>query len=277
MVDNLENVVDFTSDATERVKRSQALLEELYHQEINPRYRASPPRIWNILLLVSAAAVLLFTGTLFYKFNSFVYLREDVLAKQGNLEAAVQRRSNLFSNLVELTLSHAALESAIYSYAAEMRTKIIKKSSGSERLADALKTGAGKGAPNDKPGSLLGRDWTEALKALGGDGMNTSLGRLLAVVEQYPNVRISETYKQMMGALVEMENRISAKRMEYNMSMRQYNTSISKFPWKLLAKLTNFARLDYYSTPVSKKSAPIITPDIYQQLVPLVAAKQRKQ
>ena len=295
MAENLESVLDFDGDPIQRVKRSEVLLAQLYHQEIDPPFRASPPRALRALIVASSAAVLIFTGTLFYKFNNFVFLREDVLTRQGNMEAALQRRFNLFGNLVKLTLNHAALEHAIFSHTAEMRTEIIQKSGLSKKLAEALKTNAATARPNGenrsvapkdksksvdpigKAASLLGPAWTEALGSLRDGGLGAPLGRLLAVVEQYPNIQSSETYKQLMTSLVDMEDRISVRREEYNTSMRQYNTAISKFPWKLLARTTNFDRLQYFSSGGSREVPPIISPDIYQQLVPLVATKATQQ
>jgi len=207
----------------------------------------------------------------YYKINYFIMLQEDTRAKEANLEASLQRRTNLFSNLIKLTLNHAALEHAVYAHVAEMRTEIIKQSKLPDALADALTREAAKTTPGGAPAP--GRvDLDQILKTLGGEGGagESSVGRLLAMVEQYPNIKSSETYQHAMAALIEMEDRIAERRMELNESFRMYNTAVTSFPWEYLASVSGFVWKDYSHASAGKTLGPDITPDLYQQLVPLV-------
>ncbi|MBF0093077.1 MAG: LemA family protein [Alphaproteobacteria bacterium] len=269
MADQSEERWDMDEASTRRVRQSEALLVQLYRDAVEPESKIPAVRGLKIIVFASLVSMVLFAATLFFNYNTFVMLHEDVLTKDGNLHSAIQRRSNLFSNLVKLTLNHAALEHAIYSHTAEMRTEIIKKSKLPEAVAESIisQSGAQSGAQGTK-----GPDFNKVLEALsGGQGTEASLGRLLAVVEQYPNVRSSETYKDLMSSLVEMEDRIVRAREEYNNSARMYNTAISKFPWYMMAKWVNFDRAAYFDGTAA--AGPGISPELYQQLFPLVAPK----
>ncbi|CCQ72999.1 magnetosome protein MamQ [Magnetospira sp. QH-2] len=246
----------------QQARVSENILAQLYHKELDPPFRAPPVRGVRFAAIFSVVALVLFSATLFYKFNNFILLREDVYTKGGNLQAALQRRSNLFGNLVKLTLNHAALEHSIFFNASDSRADIIKES----KLPDAIAEQLLKGIPS-LPDGGLGGDWDKVLQSLNGDGsVESSLGRLLAVVEQYPDVKSAETYKEAMRSLVEIEDRIATRRMEFHMSLREYNVNVSKFPWYLLAKMTDFKRIDYFTT-TEGASAPSITPDIFEDLL----------
>jgi len=263
----------------QRAKRSEVLLTQLYRDEISPPFRVPEIRGLKTLAITSVLALVLFSGTMFFKFNAFILLREEALSREGNLESAIQRRSNLFSNLVNLTLNHASLEHSVFGHTSSARNEIIKKSDLPpeirEKLLAAGKAAEAKPEGADGPGTegnsgALPADWNKALEGLfSGGTMEGSLGRLLAVVEQYPNIQSSKTYQQAMTQLVNLEDMIATRRVEYNMSLRDYNTAISKFPWKMLADITEFKRIDYYSIDKEDRSAPLITRSMYQELVPM--------
>ncbi|GAB6051953.1 hypothetical protein JCM17960_07730 [Magnetospira thiophila] len=242
---------------------SENILAQLYHKELDPPFRAPPVRGVRFAAIFSVISLILFSATLFYKFNNFILLREEVYTKAGNLQGALQRRQNLFGNLVKLTLNHAALEHSIFFHTSDTRTNLIKKST----LPDALAEKILQGAPSAPDGGL-GGDWDKVLQTLnGGNDIQSSLGRLLAVVEQYPDVKSSETYRQAMTSLVELEDRIAERRNELHLALRDYNINVSKFPWYLLAKMTDFKRIEYFSSTESAV-APVITPTIFQNLMP---------
>ncbi|KAF0114563.1 MAG: hypothetical protein FD149_1809 [Rhodospirillaceae bacterium] len=242
----------------QKVRMSEALLADLYQNIIRSPRQVSAVRGVKIFMLVSVVSAAAFIATLFYNYNTFIMLREDVSTQHSNLEAAIQRRSNLFANLVKLTLNHAALKHSIYSHAADVRAEILHKTTSAETPGTA------------KNGGKSGADWNKVLTPLGGEtGTETALGRLLAIVEQYPNVRSSETYKTLMSALVEMEDRIVRAREEYNGVVRAYNTATSRFPWSLLARWLDFRLAEYFDGRGS--AAPVISPVLFQELLPYVA------
>jgi LemA protein len=253
----------------QRLQRSESMLEQLYREDVSPEFHVPAMRGIKLMAALSVISILLFTGTMFYKFNAFILLREDVNATRGNIEAAIQRRTNLFGNMINLTLNHASLEHAVFSYAAKMRTQIASdnpRSPGGEKeilaQAEALAKKSGVGLPGG---------WEKALKDLmGAGGTGESLGRLLAVVEKYPDVKSSQTYQHMMTSLVNMEDLIATRRREHTEALRMYNMTISKFPWKLLAHWTDFQRLEYFDTANPGKGSPLITDDTYSKLMPFL-------
>ncbi len=258
-----------SAPSEKRFRRSEVLLSRLYRDQINPRAWTPYVRGAKTMAYISVLAVVLFTGTLFFKFNSFILLREDVLSMASNLESAIQRRSNLFSNLVNLTLNHASLEHAVFTFAARMRTQIVNQGKLPADTARKLLPGSGKGGRSGAAGGAPD-DWTTALKALqNGGGEAASLGRLLAVVERYPDIQSAKTYTKMMSSLIDMEDLIAKRRMEYNTSARMFNAAISKFPWKLLAKWTHFERFAYFAAGAPGAGGPLITLDVFKQLMPL--------
>jgi LemA protein len=251
-------------DKKERMRNSRERLRELYHEEVSPGFRVPRMVAAKTLLFISLLTLLLFSATLLFKFNYFITIQEDVLAKRGHLEGAYQRRSNLFENLLKLTLNHAALEHEVFSHVADVRRDIIKKldlpPEVQKSIADSLES-------NDNPSFS---DLSKALSSMNSGSMETSIGRLLGLVEQYPDIKSSETYKQMMESLVMIEDRIVERRIEYQETIRHFNREISQFPWYLLAKATGFKRFDYFYAERGAHIRPQIHADIFERLLPMV-------
>ena len=109
MVSTYSDTEHGAASDSQRIQRSEFLLSQLYRTDVKPRFVLPDLRLVKVLAYFSLLALVLFSGTLFYKFNNFILMREDVLSKASNMESAIQRRSNLFSNLVNLTLNHASL------------------------------------------------------------------------------------------------------------------------------------------------------------------------
>lgn len=250
-------------------KHSENLLRHLYRQEIDPQFEAPRMSSTKSLLIVSILSLLLFAATTTFKVNNFIGLREAVYAKQGNLQGAMQRRLNLFGNIVKLTLSHADLEHQIFSHTANKRTEIAGKGSvtGDEPKTDAIAESIDK---LELDGLSQQESWDKILKSVSADGagasIDQSLGRLLAVVEQYPTIRSEKTYQQAMTSLVEIEDRIAENRMALHESKQMYNTAVSSWPWHILADMTGFLRMDYFEAVDKSPQAPSITSDTYKNL-----------
>ncbi len=258
---------DGQGDQMHRIRRSEVLLAELYGQKPKAQYRVRRVRGLRSMLVVSLLTIAAALSVVYYKINTFIMLQEDARSREANLEAAIQRRTNLFGNLIKLTLNHAALEHAVFSHTSEMRTEIIKHSKLPDALADAISKETARGAPagGARP------DWEGILKGLNSEGgAESSVGRLLAMVEQYPNIKSSETYQHAMAALIEMEDRIAQRRAELNESYRAYNTEVTSFPWQYLASVSGFVWKDYSHAGDGRYGSPDITPSLFQQLVPLV-------
>ena len=84
----------------------------------------------------------------------------------------------------------------------------------------------------------------------------TALGRLLAVVENYPLLRANEQFNRLMDELSGTENRIAVERMRYNEKIQEYNTSRRRFPANLTARLFGFKEYPFFDAPLEARTVP---------------------
>jgi LemA protein len=98
--------------------------------------------------------------------------------------------------------------------------------------------------------------------------VGASLSRLLAVVEQYPEIQSAATYQQLMDKLMDLENTIAQRRAEYNESVRVFNQKITNFPWIVVSKLTGFKRHEYFESSGPGRANPVLSPSTYERLLP---------
>jgi len=201
---------------------------------------------------ISAISVLVVFAFGLLRYNEFLTMREDAQSKRSNFEVEIQRRNNLFGNLINLTINHAALEDSVFTHAADKRAEGIEKSFDKK---DILK---------------LDQIWSR-------DGFGAAFGKIIAYSEKYPDIRSVKSYKFMMSSLVEMEDRISDNRVLYNESAAKFNAEIRKMPWKYLAMVTGFKEREYFhpnQESTAMINAPIVAPEMYQQLMPLAPAQR---
>jgi len=158
-------------------------------------------RVASVLLLAS------FAGGCGY--NRIQALDEQVTAAESQIKVQLQRRADLIPNLVEVVKGFAKQEVTVFSEIADARA----------RLAGAV-----------QGGNL--QEMAEANQAL-----NAPLGRLLALVENYPELKSNQNFLQLQDQLEGTENRISVARQDYNNAARQFNTFIRTFPYNLTAKM----------------------------------------
>jgi LemA protein len=228
-----------------RIRRMKALLTTMFKEEIKPkRPVVQPVKLQSVVIAVSAVAVLLLSMSSVYSYNLFINLEEQIFSNRGHVEAVLQRRANLFNNLVNIALNHATLEEDVYSHVADVRTKL------NPGVKQALSALAGAGGA-----------------ASAGD-VGASLSRLLAVVEQYPEIQSAATYQQLMDKLMDLENTIAQRRAEYNESVRVFNQKITNFPWIVVSKLTGFKRHDYFESTGPGRANPVLSPTTYERLLP---------
>lgn len=159
-----------------------------------------------------AAAVLLASGC---GYNTIQTRDEAVNAAGSQIKTQLQRRADLIPNLVETVKGFARQESTVFIAVADARSK----------LSGAVQSG-----------NL--QQMAEANQAL-----NAPLGRLLAIVESYPELKSNQNFLDLQNQLEGTENRISVARQDYNQSVEDFNAFIRRFPYNLTAKLVG------HSTP----------------------------
>ena len=89
-----------------------------------------------------------------------------------------------------------------------------------------------------------------------GRAMDSALGRLLVVVENYPQLKSSEAFRQLMDELAGTENRLATERMRYNQQVQDYNVMVKSFPTNLYAGAFNFHEATYYQIPTARARVP---------------------
>jgi LemA protein len=178
-----------------------------------------------IVAIVVVVLLLMVGGSLVGGYNRLVTSRETVKQRWSQVDNQLQRRNDLITNLVETVRGVAGQELAVFG-----------------QIADARARMAGARTPDQQ---------VEA-----GRAMDSALGRLLVVVENYPQLRSSEAFRQLMDELAGTENRLATERMRYNQQVQDYNVMIQRFPTNLYAGLMSFQPATYYQIPESARAVP---------------------
>jgi LemA protein len=158
--------------------------------------------------------------------NTLVQKNEAVKNQWAQVDVALQRRADLIPNLVETVKGIAQQEQQVFGDIAAARSRLLSA-----------------GTPQDK---------IAANQQLDG-----ALGRLLVVVENYPQLRSNENFLRLQDELAGTENRISVERRRYNDMLQDYNTYIGQFPASLFAASAGFKRNDaYFQASEGSRQAP---------------------
>lgn len=161
-------------------------------------------------------------------YNTIQSLDERVNQAQGQIQTQLQRRADLIPNLVETVRGVAAQESTIFTSIAESRA----------RLSGAIDRG----------------DVNEMAAA--NAQVSSDLGRLLAIVENYPQLRSNESFLQLQDQLEGTENRIAVARNDYNTAVAEYNGYIRRVPYNLTANLFGMDARPYFEAEAGATEAP---------------------
>ncbi len=160
-------------------------------------------KLWIVVAVVAVVGLLVVSkGVGIY--NTIKQNDVAVNEKWGQVQNVLQRRADLIPNLVQTVKGYASHEKEVF-----------------EHVADARATLAGARTPED------------AMKA--NAEVSSALSRLLAIVENFPQLRASETFTRLMDELAGAENRIAVERMRYNEAVSTYNKAIAVFPNNLVA------------------------------------------
>ena len=148
--------------------------------------------------------------------NTVPTAEEQVNAKWGDLQADYQRRADLIPNLVRTVERYAQQERTVLTDVTNARARATSIQLSADDLSDPAKV----------------QQFNEAQSQLG-----TSLGRLLATFEAYPDLKSNQNFLALQDQLEGSENRINASRRDYNEAVRGYNTTIRTFPDAIGAKI----------------------------------------
>lgn len=189
-----------------------------------------------VLLVIVALLVLLgFSGCNTY--NRLVTEDERVEQAWADVQSQYQRRADLVPNLVNTVRGAADFERETLESVTEARARATSINLTVDDLSD--------------PAAM--QRFQQAQSELGG-----ALSRLLAVSENYPQLRATEAFRDLQVQLEGTENRIATARRDYNRSVQSYNTAVRRFPTNLIAGLTGFERRIPFEADEAAQQAPTV-------------------
>ena len=168
-------------------------------------------------------------------YNSLVTLDEKVNSAWSQVQNQYQRRLDLIPNLVEVVKGYAAHENEVFTQVAEARSSVGKLQITPEVLKD--------------PQAF--KQFQDAQS-----GLSSALSRLLAVAENYPQLKANENFLQLQAQLEGTENRISVERKRFNEVTQEYNTRVRTFPTSFLAGMMGFGQRQYFQAEAGAEKAP---------------------
>lgn len=167
-------------------------------------------------------------------YNGLVSMDENVSNQWANVETQYQRRSDLIPNLVNTVKGYAkheseTLESVMQARSQATQVKIDPSNCTPQQLA--------------------------AYQKAQGD-VTTALGKLLAITENYPDLKANQNFLELQSQLEGTENRINVARKDFNDTAKKYNTSLRRFPRNIIASMFGFEKRNYFEAEAGAEKAP---------------------
>lgn len=171
-------------------------------------------------------------------YNSLVKSDEGINQAWAQVQNQYQRRVDLIPNLVEVVKGYATHEKEVFENVAAARASVGKIQVTPEILNNPQ----------------LFQKFQEAQNAMG-----SWLSRLLAVAENYPQLKANENFLQLQSQLEGTENRIAVERMKFNQVVQEYNVKVRTFPTSMLAGMFGFSQKQYFQSEPGADKAPKVS------------------
>ena len=184
----------------------------------------------EIWLVIGGCALMLII-VFIWSFNSLVKLNERVNEAWSDITVQLKYRADLIPNLVEVVKGYAKHEKEAFSEV----TKARKESIGAKTVKSA---------------------------SVADDALTTSLGKVFAIAENYPNLKASDNFKKLQEQLEDVEDKIQAARRFYNTGTKDLNTKIKIFPSNIFARMMGFRLRDYFEVKDTEKALLEKTPEV---------------
>ena len=188
----------------------------------------------GIIVIIALIAILFLWGMGGY--NGLVNSQENVKSQWGNVENQYQRRADLIPNLVETVKGYATHEKSTFEEVISARAKAT------QITVD--------------PTNLTTEKLQEFQAAQG--QLSSALGRLIAVAENYPDLKANQNFLELQAQLEGTENRISVERNKFNEMAKEYDVAIRRFPKNILAGIFNFNNIPYFAAEKGAEKAPSV-------------------
>ena len=184
------------------------------------------------IILVAIAAI--FSMTSCSTYNGMVTKEEAVKSARSNVETQYQRRADLIPNLVSTVKGYAAHEETTIKEVVEARAKATSVNLTLDDLT---------------PEKLAAYQKAQS-------AVTSALGRLIAVSENYPDLKANQNFLELQAQLEGTENRITVARKEFNDATQTYNVAVRKFPANLIAMIFGFDQKAYFEADAAAAAAP---------------------
>lgn len=188
----------------------------------------------TITLLVIGVLILIMVGGTLTTYNGLIAKDEAVATAWGNIQSQYQRRADLIPNLVSTVKGYAKHESETLESVMAARAKATQITVNADNLT---------------PEKL------KQYQAAQGE-LSQALGRLMAVSENYPNLKANENFSELQAQLEGTENRINESRQIYNSAVQTYNVSVRRFPANIVAGMFGFDKKNQLEAEAGAEKAP---------------------
>lgn len=169
-------------------------------------------------------------------YNGLVSLDENVQAKWSEVEVQYQRRADLIPNLVNTVKGYATHEQETFEKLTAMRAKAFQSVPSSAPSADELKSF------EETQGTIT-----------------AALGRLIAVAENYPELKANQNFLELQAQLEGTENRIAVARRDFNNSVQTFNKTVRRFPGNIMASILGFSAKAYLQAQDKASQSPVVS------------------
>jgi LemA protein len=197
-------------------------------------------------LITALLLLAVFTGGCGY--NTLQSKQQNVKAKWSNIENQLQRRADLINNLIEAAKLAGVQEQEVFGMIAKARSQLLNATSAQPAAESGDKT------PEQKQAVI------DANNSFGG-----TIGRLLVLQENYPQLRSNENFLKAQDEVVGTENRIATSRGDYNTAVQDYNTTRGSFPTVISAKMFGFPPEPYFKAEEGARQVPKIDSNSLRQ------------
>ena len=189
----------------------------------------------KVIWIVVVVLVVLFISGSCSAYNRMVTAEESVNTTWADVEAQYQRRSDLIPNLVNTVKGYAKHEESTFTQVVEARAKATQTQLNIDDAAAMAKYVQAQGE------------------------LSSALSRLMAISENYPDLKANQNFLDLQTQLEGTENRIAVERRKYNESARDFNTYIKMFPRNLLSGMFGFAPMGYFEAQEGAQNAPAVS------------------
>lgn len=190
------------------------------------------------LISIAVVAVVLVAGFIWVKntYNSLVSSSEEVSAAWAQVENVYQRRADLIPNLVATVKGYAEHESETLAAVVEARSKATSVTISPEELNE---------------------ESIAAFQAVQ-NNLSGALGRLIAIAENYPELKASQNFSELQAQLEGTENRISVERQKFNDTALAYNKQVKMFPSNIVASIFGLEQKGYFKAAEGAQNAQVV-------------------